>query len=714
MFLLPSIALGLLLALLLGGRPSRLLEVPLHRAWSVWLALGGQVVLFAFMADRVPPDLMEPLHLATYGLLFVFAAANIRVLALAPLLAGMALNALAILANGGRMPVAPGAWEAAGLSGAGTTNVQLGGERLQFLGDVFALPSAFPLTNVFSIGDILIGVGAAAFIVTVATGDGRRTFEGRRLVQPFKSPSYRRLAAGKLVSHLGDWLTLAALVGWIYGETSSVGHVAVLLLVRLAPPILGGGLAAALVDRLPKERLLLHVELIRGAVVCAALLGVLADERALAFAAMAVSGALAALSSATVPALVPSLLDEDELPAANAGLGVAQDGAMAAGALTAGVLLSWFGAGLALTVDLLTFVVAAALYSGIRTRPPARAEDEDARSEPGIGIRAGAAYVLRRPTLAVVIGAFGIATLATGLTNATLPRFLGALGLGDGAYGYGLAALALGLAAGQALVGFASVGDGGVRWIGAGLMAMASLFVCLALTEHAPTAVLLLALIGLADGTTDVLFDTIVQRETDPRYYGRVFGFSAAFMTTTMMGAVAVAPLVNRLGPPREVVLGAGVTLLGGSAFAFLGARRGRRVETGDVERPQAADPLTHPSGVEPSEPERLAPIFTLAPPEREESKLEAVRVVVRLQGGGSVVVGSFPTREIAVAKARELVAYLTSLEPSEWPLVGDHFLRPESISSLELVRVTVTEWLAEPDSEGEHGARGAHATGPA
>jgi Na+/melibiose symporter-like transporter len=682
----------------------------------VWLALIGQVALFAVLADRLPEELIESAHLATYGLLFLFAAANIRMLALAPLLFGMALNAIAIFANDGRMPVAPGAWEAAGLEASRTTNVQLGGDRLQFLGDVFALPDAFPLTNVFSIGDILIGVGAAAFIVSVSTGDGTRTFEVRRLLQPFRSSSYRRLAVGKLVSHLGDWLTLAALVGWVYGDTSSIGHVAVLLLVRLAPPILGGGLAAALVDRLRKERLLLHVELMRGAVVCAALIGVLADARALVFAAVAVSGALAALSSATVPALVPFLLDKEELPAANAGLGVAQDGAMAAGALTAGVLLSWSGAGLALTVDLLTFVVAAILYSGIRARPLAPAAE--AEDESGSGIRAGMTYVFRRPTLAVVVGAFGIATLATGLTNATLPRFLGDLGLGTGAYGYGLAALAIGLAAGQALVGFASVGQGGVRWIGAGLMAMASLFVCLALTEHAPTAILLLALIGLADGTTDVLFDTIVQRDADPRYYGRIFGFSAAFMTTTMMGAVAVAPLVNRIGPPREVVLAAGVTLLAGSVFAFLGARRraGSADEGTDLVEPLTEGPAEEPPGNEPAteEPERLAPLLALAQPAPPPAEVEAVRVVVRLVGGDSVVVGSFPTREIAVAKARELVAYLSALEPGEWPLVENHFLRPESISSIELVRVAVRAWLAPaepealPESEAARAGEGA------
>jgi MFS family permease len=573
-FLLPSLLVGVLFALLLGGRLSRFLELELRRGWAVWVAIGLQLAIFGPFGAPIPTALEPTLHLASYGFLIVFAATNIRIVSLVPLAAGMALNAIAIAANGGKMPVSPEAWRAAGLgTPSGSENVRLGAERLGFLGDIFALPAGFPLANVFSVGDLLIGFGAILFIVSVATGDrGTPMFVPARLVQPLAVPSFRRLACGKLVSHLGDWLTLAALIGWVYEETRSTTNVAVLMLVRLAPPIIGGGLAAALVDRLQKERLLVWIELARGAAVAGALTAVLLESRPLAFVAVGLSGMLAAISAATIPALVPSLLDDERLPAANAGLGIAQDGAMALGALAAGIVLSASSAVVALTVDLGTFFVAAALYWGIKAQPgPLRHEDERA----SMGVGAGLRYLLRSRALVVVVGAFGMATIATGLTNATLPRLLDdQLGLGSGAYGFGLAALACGLAVGQAFVGFARVGPDGGRWIGAALLFMAALFVALAFTEHAPTAILFLALIGLVDGTSDVLFDTIVQRETDARYYGRIFGFASLFMTTTMMGAVAAAPLVNRLGPPREVIFAAGVALLGASVIALVGSRR--------------------------------------------------------------------------------------------------------------------------------------------
>lgn len=583
MFLLPSILVGVVLAVLLGGRPSRLVSLRLRHGWAVFAALALQALLFSAAGDPVPDRLREPLHLATYGLLFLFAAANVRAIALLPLSLGMALNGIAIAVNGGRMPVSESAWQAANLGAADYGNVSLGGERLTFLGDVFALPRELPLANVFSAGDLLIALGVVALIVMMSVGSGR-ALAPSRLVRPLRTASFRRLAAGKLVSHLGDWLTLAALVGWVYEETGSIGHVAALMLVRLAPPILGGGLAATIVDRLPKERLLVAVEIARGVTVAGALAAVLADSRPLAYAALAVSGALAAVSAATIPALVPSLLAAEELPAANAGLGMAQDGAMALGALGAGIALTASNVASALSVDLATFAVAAFLFWGLPARPAAVS-----RSAASGGFRAGLRYLLGRRPLLVVVGAFAAATLATGLTNATLPRFLGdELGLGAGAYGFGLSALAWGLFAGEAVVGFTRIGVAGGRWIGVGLFAMAGLFVALAFTDHAPTAILFLAFIGFLDGTTDVLFDTVVQRETDPRYLGRVFSLASASYRTTMMAAVAAAPLVNRLAAPHEAILFAGLCLLAAAVVALAGTRRaaaaaGRPAEVGSA-----------------------------------------------------------------------------------------------------------------------------------
>jgi Na+/melibiose symporter-like transporter len=575
-FLLPALAIGFLLAGLLGGRPRRVLELRFRLGWTVLLALVIQALLFSRAGDRIDPALHGRLHLASYGLLIVFAVANLSSRTLLPVLTGLGLNALAIGANDGRMPVSSHAAAAAGLHPSAHANVSEAADRLRFLGDVFALPPELPLANVFSVGDILIGAGMIAFVVAVATNDGLAPpLSVGRIFAPLQTAAYRRMLAGHLVSQMGDWLTLAALIGWIYRETGSTAEVAALLLVRIAPPILGSSFAGLIADRFPKQRLLVRVEILRFVAVAGALAAVVTAHKPLVFVALALSGALSAISSAVLPALVPALLDDEQLPSANAGLGLAKDLAMALGAAGASVTLTTVGIVPALAADLGTFLLAALLYGGLRRTVVAQAsvaEDDD--PVPG-ALR----YVLRQRTLLLLIGSFAAATLATGLTNASLPHFLDArVGLGASGYGFGIAAIAIGLALGEAATGFARVGPSAGRWIGGGLMLMGGLFALLALSTHAPTALLLLGAIGFVDGTTDVLYQTVLQRRADPRYHGRLFSLSSACMSSTMMGAFVAAPVVTSLIGPEHVILVAGGALVVAAALALPSMAGERRV----------------------------------------------------------------------------------------------------------------------------------------
>jgi hypothetical protein len=61
------------------------------------------------------------------------------------------------------MPASPSALAGAGLDlEPGFQNsTALADPRLAFLGDVFYIPASWPLSNVFSIGDVLIALGVA-------------------------------------------------------------------------------------------------------------------------------------------------------------------------------------------------------------------------------------------------------------------------------------------------------------------------------------------------------------------------------------------------------------------------------------------------------------------------------------------------------------------------------------------------------------------------
>jgi hypothetical protein len=75
-------------------------------------------------------------------------------------------------------------------------------------------------------------------------------------------------------------------------------------------------------------------------------------------------------------------------------------------------------------------------------------------------------------------------------------------------------------------------------------------------------------------------------------------------------------------------------------------------------------------------------PAAQLAPDEEAWAEEHFYRVVLNLEGGEWVEVGTFPDEETAEARARELV---TQLAERAWPRVKSRYLRPETILSVEI-----------------------------
>ena len=166
-FMLSAIPIGIVLGYLLGGRLDGLLRLKFR--WAA-LAVGGllvQVVLFTPFGDRLAGDLGPAIYVASTAAVFVALLRNIRMPGLVIAAVGAMCNLVAIGANGGFMPASASALAAAGFDGPGehTNSVVVEDPAFGPLTDIFAIPAGVPLANVFSIGDVLIGVGVAIAIM---------------------------------------------------------------------------------------------------------------------------------------------------------------------------------------------------------------------------------------------------------------------------------------------------------------------------------------------------------------------------------------------------------------------------------------------------------------------------------------------------------------------------------------------------------------------
>jgi MFS family permease len=396
-----------------------------------------------------------------------------------------------------------------------------------------------------------------------------------RLERPLRSSSFRKLALGKSISYLGDWLMVAVLVGWVYESTSSVAQVALLMAIRLVPPIVGGGLAASIVDRLPRQRVLVWSEVACAGTIAGALVGVMAGSRALVFVFVGLCGLAGMISTVAGNALIPMLVGQEELPAANGIHSVGQEAAMALGAVAGGATLALGGATAGLAANLVSYGIAVVFYARIRI-----ADDLNVSvaGKPG-GLVDGLRYVVRSRPLTVVVGTFGLGTLAAGLVNATLPKFTADLGLGASGYGWALAALGCGMMAGEALTG-AIAERIEPRWLAAGLGGMGLFFVAFAWSGTALVALLFLVAFGVANGFTEVVMMTAIHEQADATYQGRVFGVGSTIWRTTMLGAVALAPAIDAVASPSQAITVAAAVLFVGAVVVQVTLRPSRRLVT--------------------------------------------------------------------------------------------------------------------------------------
>ncbi len=176
MLLVYFLAVGLVAGLAFGGRPSRLVDVRFR--WAP-VALGGllfQLVLFSGPVADVVGAWGPPLYVASTAAVLLAVLHNLRLPGFWLIAAGAAMNLAAIVANGGHMPASAEAFATLTGRAAVPTDaysnsvVADSSTALAFLGDNFVLPRPFPLANVFSPGDVVIGMGAAWFlaVITVA------------------------------------------------------------------------------------------------------------------------------------------------------------------------------------------------------------------------------------------------------------------------------------------------------------------------------------------------------------------------------------------------------------------------------------------------------------------------------------------------------------------------------------------------------------------
>jgi MFS family permease len=372
---------------------------------------------------------------------------------------------------------------------------------------------------------------------------------------------------------VGDGIAVVALVLLVQGTQRTGVAVGTLLLASSLPRFLGP-FAGAVADRVEQRALMVGCDL--GSAVVFLVIAAFEPSFAWLLVLVAASAVLDTLFAPAGRSAIPALVESEDLLRANAWMGTSLNLRVAVGTLLGGALVAGLGARGALAANACSFLLSAALLTGLpRLRAPRQGER---RGLFAVGTE-GLAYAWRTPAVRPLVVALFLGVAFAAVDNVALVflvrETLGggplAFGVVSAAYGVGMMAASIGLSWRQTTVAAGALLLAGWSASGAGTL----------LTGLAPllaVAAVAQAVAGFGNGMENVAGDTLIQQVVPREMLGRVFGLAAtaAFGGSTL--AYATGGFVLDLTSARTVLLIAGTGVLAVTAFLWASLRRaGRR-----------------------------------------------------------------------------------------------------------------------------------------
>ncbi len=363
-----------------------------------------------------------------------------------------------------------------------------------------------------------------------------------------------------LVSMTGTWMLAIALPIHVYQLTGSAIATSGALIAATAPRLLLGSVAGAFVDRWDRRTTMVIGNVLLAAGLVPLWLVGSADLIWIVYAVAAFESTVALFVGPAENAMLPALVDPDDLLAANLLNSLNNNVARLGGPVLGGFLATVSGLGVVAAADMVTFVLAALLVALIRARGAPRSDGPVAPEDAWRGLwrewALGLAFVKDRTTLRVLFLVVALMSVGEGVMGALFVVFVSDVLLGNAThYGTLVSAQAVG-----SLIGLAVLVPWTRRLRADRLLGLA--FVCFGAIDlaifNAPAVVPRFELevaLFVAVGIPIVLLGpslmTLLQTEVPDRYRGRVLG---SLGTTEALFRVSGLVLGGLLAGPFGVV----------------------------------------------------------------------------------------------------------------------------------------------------------------
>lgn len=399
----------------------------------------------------------------------------------------------------------------------------------------------------------------------------------------------RRLLGAELISLTGSWAYNVALLAWVFGRTHSLGWVGAAGLARFIPQLLASTYGGVIAERNERIRVMVSSDLVNVVWQGGLFVVTLASgPPALALVFAGLTSVSSTVYPPSVAATIPSIVDEDDLAAANALNGTIEQLVVILGPAVGALLLVVVSAPVVFAVNAVSFLTSAVLVArlGVRSRPVDVTEGGTAG--PLHQMVVGARTILGLGAARTLVAYCALVSFVYG-TDSVLFVTVSARRLGTGTNGFGYLLVALGVG-GVLMAGAVDRAAGSPR-LGTIILAGALGFALpTALLNAIHSPVLAFVMEVFRGGSTlivDVLAITALQRAVPGDQLARVFGVFFAFVIGAIALGTILAPIVVgavglTAGLWLAALVPAGVALVGYPALRAVD--RDTAVRAGELE----------------------------------------------------------------------------------------------------------------------------------
>lgn len=375
-----------------------------------------------------------------------------------------------------------------------------------------------------------------------------------KTVEKLWTPNFLILWQGQFVSVLGDVVYSIALGFWVLAVTGSTALMGTLMAASTLPSVLISPFAGVIVDRTDRKKLLILMDIIRGATVVflaiAAYKGFLGIW--MVFVAGIILGVCGAFFSPAVSSSIPDIVPSSRLMGANSMMGIIQSGSNIIGSSAGGFLFQLLGAPFLFLFNGLSFIFSAILNLFIKIPDIKKKTEQHFFAD----MKDGYKFIWEFRGLRHMLLIISILNFITSVAIILfLPLFQKTESLGAGRYGLGMAFFTGGMLIAMVLTSIIKVAP--ARRLRIFMFSAIFSSICFSVTALTSSFALMCVVIfvgGFFMATINVFIHSTIQLTVPQDMRGKVFSLVAMVASSLTPFGMALGGVLGEFFPIRSII----------------------------------------------------------------------------------------------------------------------------------------------------------------